>query len=84
LSEYERQWYKAEGNTHNVLYRLKETVSRFTDEDLNNIAEVASNLPESRKSVAGFIKTVLFKHPQLIKDAILVFKDVIKQNLGMG
>jgi hypothetical protein len=51
---------------------------------LNNIAEVASNLPESRKSVAGFIKTVLFKHPQLIKDAILVFKDVIKQNLGMG
>ena len=84
LSEYERQWYKAEGNTHNVLYRLKETVSRFTDEDLNNIAEAASNLPESRKSVAGFIKTVLLQHPQLIKDAMLVFKDVIKQNLGMG
>lgn len=59
-------------------------MSRFTDEDLNNIAEAASNLPESRKSVAGFIKTVLLQHPQLIKDAMLVFKDVIKQNLGMG
>lgn len=84
LLQYEREWYKAEGNVHTIFYRLKETISQFTDEDLNEIAESVANLTESRKNVIKFMKMVLFKHPHLVKDAVLVFKDVIKQNLKLS
>lgn len=84
LQKYEHEWYKAEGNIHTIFYRLRETLSRYTDDDLNEIGESIASLPQSKKNVVRFIRMVLFRHPHLIKDTMLVFKDVIKQNLRLS
>ncbi len=77
LKTYEKEWYKAQGNTHKMTYRLKEAVYRLTDEDLNRTADSILALPEEKRTIVNVFKKALYNKPTLILDALRVFKDRI-------
>lgn len=74
LKKYEREWYKSEGNTHKMTYRLKEAVYKLTDDDLNRTADSILALPEEKRTIVNVFKRALYNRPTLILDALKVFK----------
>jgi len=79
LKKYERQWYKSEGNTHKITYRLKEAVYKLTDDDLNRTADSILSLPEEKRTIVNVFKKALYNKPSLILDALKVFKMSISE-----
>ena len=75
LKAYEKEWYKSQGTTHKMTYRLKEAVYKLTDEDLNRTADSILALPEEKRTIVNVFKKALYNKPTLILDALRVFKD---------
>lgn len=73
LSTYVKEWDKVGGNNHRRAYRLKESVYKLTDDDLNKTAAAIKKKPEDKHTVVNIFKTALIKHPKLIPDIIKVF-----------
>jgi len=73
LSEYEKRWQKRLGWRHEVFYNIKETISRFSDETLNNLAESALSLPEKKQTVGGIFRAALWNNPSMLIDVAKVF-----------
>jgi digeranylgeranylglycerophospholipid reductase len=73
LVEYEKRWHKRLGGRHEVFYRIKEAISGFSDETLNNIAESALKLPEQKRTLGGIFRTALWNQPSMLLDVAKVF-----------
>ncbi len=73
LSKYRKEWMKSEGKNNERSYKIKQTVNRLSDEDLNKGAEALLKLPENKRTAFNVFKTVLFNHPKLILEASKVF-----------
>jgi len=73
LSVYEKRWHKAEGQRNSVVYKIKEIVNNFTDEDLNKIAHTLLEVPPEKRSVFHILKTAILKHPKLILELAKLF-----------
>ncbi len=73
LAEYGQRWHKRLGWRHEVFYNIKEGISRFSDETLNNIAESALKLPENKRTLGGIFRTALWNQPSLLLDVARVF-----------
>jgi digeranylgeranylglycerophospholipid reductase len=73
LTEYQKRWQKRLGWRHEVFYNIKEGISRFSDETLNNIAEGALKLPEQKRTLGGIFRTALWNQPSLLIDVARVF-----------
>lgn len=73
LPEYQKRWQKRLGWRHEIFYNIKEGISRFTDETLNNIAESALRLPEEKRTLGGIFRTALWNQPSLLIDVARVF-----------
>jgi digeranylgeranylglycerophospholipid reductase len=73
LHEYEMRWQKRLGWRHEVYYNIKEAISSFSDETLNNIAESALSLPENKRTVGGIFRTALWNKPSMLIEAAKVF-----------
>ncbi|MBI4417969.1 MAG: NAD(P)/FAD-dependent oxidoreductase, partial [Ignavibacteriales bacterium] len=73
LMEYERRWHKRLGWRHEVFYRIKESISDFSDETLNSIAASALKLPEHKRTLGGIFRTALWNRPSLLLDVARVF-----------
>ncbi|HWP81413.1 MAG TPA: NAD(P)/FAD-dependent oxidoreductase [Bacteroidota bacterium] len=73
LAEYEKRWHKRLGWRHEVFYRIKESISEFSDETLNKIAESALKLPEQKRTLGGIFRTALWNQPSLLFDVAKVF-----------
>ena len=73
LSEYEKRWNKRLGWRHDVFYNIKEAISGFTDETLNNICESALTLPEQKRTLGGIFRTALWNQPSMLIDVAKVF-----------
>lgn len=73
LSIYEKRWYKAEGKRNAVIYKIKEIVNEFTDDDLNKIAHTLLEIPAEKRSVFQILKTAIIKHPKLILELSKLF-----------
>ncbi|MFH1942912.1 MAG: NAD(P)/FAD-dependent oxidoreductase [bacterium] len=74
LSEYPRDWHKAEGKNNERAYRIKKVVTKLSDEDLNKIAEILVDIPPAKRTLFRIMETALFKHPKLILEAAKIFK----------
>ncbi|GBD93005.1 hypothetical protein BMS3Abin05_00584 [bacterium BMS3Abin05] len=79
LEKYEKQWYRAEGRTQKIMYRLKEAVYKLTDDDLNKTADAVLSLPEEKRTMVSVFKKALFNRPTLILEALKVFKTSITE-----
>lgn len=73
LSVYAKEWDKAEGKNNARSYKIKQTVHKLTDEDLNKAADALLKLPEEKRTAFNVFKTVLFNHPKLILEAAKIF-----------
>lgn len=73
LPEYQKRWQKRLGWRHDIFYNIKEGISGFSDETLNNIAESALKLPEQKRTLGGIFRTALWNQPSLLIDVAKVF-----------
>jgi digeranylgeranylglycerophospholipid reductase len=73
LAPYPKEWHEAQGKNHERIYKIKQAVYKFTDDELNRTAEaVLARKPEERTLVNVF-KAALVRHPSLIFDLLKVF-----------
>lgn len=73
LSEYETRWHKRLGWRHEIFYKIKEAISDFSDETLNNIADSALKLPEHKRTLGGIFRAALWNQPSMLLDVAKVF-----------
>lgn len=73
LADYEKRWQKRLGWRHEIFYKIKEAVSDFSDETLNNLAVNALKLPEEKRTLGGIFRTALWNQPSLLVDIAKVF-----------
>jgi digeranylgeranylglycerophospholipid reductase len=73
LAEYQRRWHKRLGWRHEVFYRIKESISSFSDETLNKICSDGLKLPEEKRTVGGIFRTALWNQPSILLDVAKVF-----------
>lgn len=73
LGDYEKRWQKRLGWRHEIFYKIKEAVSDFSDETLNNLAVNALKLPEEKRTLGGIFRTALWNQPSLLVDIAKVF-----------
>lgn len=73
LEPYPKEWQEAQGKNHERMYKIKQAVYKFTDDELNRTAlAVLARKPEERTLVNVF-KAALVRHPSLIFDVLKVF-----------
>jgi digeranylgeranylglycerophospholipid reductase len=73
LEQYAVAWQKAEGKTHERFYKIKQSVYKLTDADLDKTAETVLSLPPEKRTIVNIFKAALVKHPSLIFDVLKVF-----------
>jgi digeranylgeranylglycerophospholipid reductase len=73
LMEYEKRWHKRLGGRHEVFYNIKEAISNFSDDTLNNIAESALKLPEEKRTLGGIFRAALWNQPSMLIEVAKVF-----------
>jgi digeranylgeranylglycerophospholipid reductase len=73
LLKYEKEWAASGGKKQGKYYRIKQAVIRFTDDELNRIAENVLAIDESKRTLFEVFKKALIKHPKLILEAAKLF-----------
>ena len=76
LIQYEKEWHKIGGKNHERFYRIKETIFRFTDDELNRIANGIANVPEDSRSLLKLFTIAASKKPSLLIDVARVFTGI--------
>jgi digeranylgeranylglycerophospholipid reductase len=70
LNKYEKDWDKVCGNAQNRYYRLKEGISKLSDEQLNRTAQALKNIPRKKQTLVKIFQTALIKQPALLVDIV--------------
>ena len=73
LNRYTKRVYKEFANNHERLYRIKETIHKLNDDELNGIADKVSAIDPSKRSLGSVFKTAVYKKPSLIIDVLRIF-----------
>ncbi|MFQ6613926.1 MAG: NAD(P)/FAD-dependent oxidoreductase [Fidelibacterota bacterium] len=76
LEHYSRAWASVGGKNHERLYRLKESIYRLSDNELNSIAHRLSSIPESELSLFKIFSTALRTKPSLLIDVARLFTGI--------
>ena len=76
LQKYAKEVKKAFGDNHKRFYRIKETISEFSDADLNGIAEKIAKIPVGNRTLTKIFKAAVPKKPSLILDVVKVFTGI--------
>jgi len=76
LKNYAKQWHKIGGKNHEKFYRIKEAIFRFNDEDLINIADSISAVPEEKRSLLKLFSIAVSKKPSLLIDVARLFTGI--------
>jgi len=70
LKRYEKEWDTACGNAQRRYYRLKEEISKLTDEQLDKTAHALKDIPQKKQTLVKIFKTALIKQPRLLVDIV--------------
>jgi digeranylgeranylglycerophospholipid reductase len=73
LKHYPKEWYQKAGKKHEMYYRVKNGIYKFTDKRLNSIAHLAIKIPEEKRTLDGIFKLALFNHPRMLFDISKLF-----------
>ena len=73
LEQYPKEWHDAEGKNHERLYKIKQAVYKFTDEELNRTAEAVLAMKPQERTLINVFKAALLRHPSLIFEVLKVF-----------
>jgi len=70
---YVKAWDKAGGKNHERLYNIKESIYKFTDDDLNYIADKVLDVKPEKRSIAKIFSIALWRKPALLLDVAKLF-----------
>ncbi len=73
LEQYQKEWQEAQGKNHERLYKIKQAVYKFTDEELNRIAGTVLSMKPGERTLGNVFKAALFRQPGLILEVIKLF-----------
>lgn len=73
MNSYYKKWMKCEGRNNRKSYKIKKVIHRFSDDDLNHLAQLLLEIPQEERTGFRIFKLALKKHPKLIRDAALLF-----------
>ncbi|MBU2444384.1 MAG: NAD(P)/FAD-dependent oxidoreductase [Bacteroidetes bacterium] len=73
LKNYPKEWHQRVGKKHEMYYRVKTGIYKFTDEKLNSIAHSAIKIPDEKRTLGGIFKIALFDQPGLLIDIAKLF-----------
>ena len=73
LQLYPDNMFKTFGKNHNRLYKIKESINKLSDDELNSIADSIYCIPEEERTLTTVFKKAIFKKPSLLFDVIKVF-----------
>ena len=60
-------------NRHNKIYKVKETIQKLTDDEMNQITDKINNLPPHKITLARVFTTAIIKKPSLVIDVMRMF-----------
>jgi len=73
LEPYPQEWHEAQGKNHERMYKIKQAVYKFTDDELNRTAEAVLARKSEERTLVNVFKAALVRHPSLIFDVLKVF-----------
>ena len=76
LKVYTDWIHKEFGKNYTRVYNIKNAISQFTDDDLDNIAVKVKNIPREKRTLTKIFSTALIKKPTLVLDVIKVFAGI--------
>ena len=76
LSSYEKEWHKIGGKNHERFYRIKESLYKLNDDELNNIARTIVAVPEKNRTLMKLFSAAVREKPSLILDVARVFAGI--------
>lgn len=76
LKGYNKAWAKIGGKNHERLYRIKEAIYKFSDADLNRIADAITKIPDEDRSLFKLFSTAAAKKPSLLVDVARVYTGI--------
>ena len=76
LKPFQKQWHKVGGKNHDRFYRIKETIYKLSDDDIDSIADAVSEIPEGERTITKVFSKAVFKKPSLVVDVVRVFAGV--------
>jgi digeranylgeranylglycerophospholipid reductase len=63
---YPEKWRQRIGENHERFFKMKEVVNRFSDDELNKIADAINTLPPDKRNLKKVFMVALVKHPSLL------------------
>ncbi len=73
FQEYVKAWAKAGGKNHERLYKVKEAIYKFSDDDLNHIADKVLAVPDEKRTLVKIFSIALMRKPSLLLDVAGLF-----------
>ncbi len=73
FAEYPEKWHKIQGKNHERMHKIKQAISKLTDDDLNATADSVLALPEEKRTLGNIFKKALIKQPAMLFDIMKVF-----------
>jgi digeranylgeranylglycerophospholipid reductase len=70
LKKYEKEWDHTCGNAQKRYYRLKEGISKLSDDQLNKTAHTLKDIPQNKQTLVKIFQTALIKQPALLVDIV--------------
>ena len=76
LKMYPKKMFKEFGKKYEKLYRIKETINKLSDLDLDAIADKVDAVPLEDRSLATLFKKAVYKKPSLIFDVLKIYSGI--------
>jgi len=81
LRAYEKEWDKVCGQAQKRYYRLKEGISRLSDEQLNRTAHDLQKVPAEKQTLVKIFQVALAKQPSLLVDILKTLSPFSSSNI---
>lgn len=76
LMEYQKSWNKSIGKDYERFYRLKEWISKLSDDDLDKIAKSLQGIEPKDITMSKIFSLAVVKNPALLIDVARVFAGI--------
>ncbi len=73
LQRYHEEWMELLGDSHQLYYRLKETITKFDDGYFNRLARTVNGVPLQKRTLGRVMASALVHHPTLLPIAARLF-----------
>ncbi len=74
LKKYPERWFRSRGRTHRSATNIKNYIHKISDKKLNDLAGLIRKLPENERSLLKLFLFVVKNKPELIIDAVKIFR----------